>query len=113
VTTYDKVSTQSAASLLTGVFINPATVNGQANTPTPGNWIMIFVGQGSVNVNIGTATGTTIGNTVSATGSGANGFTSNNSNATDATTLGIAMTAPSVAFGARVRVDQIFSIIPN
>ena len=37
-----------ANAFLAGVFINPATYQGQANGPTPGNWCMIFVGAGRV-----------------------------------------------------------------
>ena len=107
VTTYDQVTNESAASLLAGVFLNPATLLGQANGPTPGNYTFIFVGAGRVQVNIATATGTTIGNTVSANGSTNSGFTSNNSNTIDATTLGVAVTTPSVANGAVVWVKDI------
>lgn len=107
VTTYDQVTNQTAASLGAGVFINPATLNGLANGPTPGNYCFIFVGGGRVKANIATATGTSIGNTVSYNGSSNSGFTSNNSNTVDATTLGVAITTPSVASGAVVWVDAV------
>lgn len=113
VTTYDQVTGASAASLLAGVFLNPASLSGQSYTPTPGNWIFIFVGAGRVQVNIATATGTAIGNTVAANGSTNSGFTSNNSNAVDATTLGVAVTAPSTANGAVVYAKNIIYRLPN
>lgn len=40
--------------LFCGVFLNPATLNGVDNTPTPGNWIPIFVGAGRAVVNFNT-----------------------------------------------------------
>jgi hypothetical protein len=41
-----------------GIFINPATLNGVAVGPTPGNWCFIFVGAGRAAVNYGaTVTG--------------------------------------------------------
>jgi hypothetical protein len=46
VTTADVANVDSGASLFCGVFINPATVNGAPNGPTPGNFTMIFVGGG-------------------------------------------------------------------
>lgn len=39
-----------AKSLFAGVFINPATLNGLANTPTPGNYTIIWCGAGRVAV---------------------------------------------------------------
>jgi hypothetical protein len=55
VTTADQAT---AVGLFCGVFINPATVGGVANGPTPGNWTMIFVGGGRAQVNFnGTVTG--------------------------------------------------------
>lgn len=107
VTTYDQVTNQTAASLAAGVFINPASIGGVATGPTPGNWCFIFVGGGRVKVNIATATGTSIGNTVSYNGSTNSGFTSNAANAVDATTLGVAATVPSVANGCVVWVDTV------
>jgi hypothetical protein len=46
VTTADVANTNSDATLFCGVFINPATLSGQANGPTPGNYTVIFVGGG-------------------------------------------------------------------
>lgn len=51
VTTADQAT---AVGLFCGVFINPATVGGVANGPTPGNWTMIFVGGGRAQVNFNT-----------------------------------------------------------
>jgi hypothetical protein len=113
VTTYDQVTNESATSLFAGVFINPATLNGVAAGPTPGNWTFLFIGTGRVQVNIATATGTTIGNTVSFNGSTNSGFTSNNSNTVDATTLGIAVTTPSVASGCLVWVKNLIYRVFN
>lgn len=52
VTTADQAT--ATTNLLAGVFINPATVNGVANGPTPGNWCFIFVGAGRATVQYGT-----------------------------------------------------------
>lgn len=38
-------------SLFAGIFINPATVNGVSNAPTPGQYCFIFVGAGRAAVN--------------------------------------------------------------
>jgi len=51
VTTADRANTLGLGALFAGVFINPATLAGQANGPTPGNWTMIFVGGGRVQTN--------------------------------------------------------------
>lgn len=113
VTTFDQVTNESAASLFCGVFINPATVLGQANGPIPGQYCFLFVGAGRVLVNIATATGTSIGNSVIPNGSTNSGFTSNNSNAWDATTLGVAVTVPSVANGCVVWAKNLIYRIAN
>jgi hypothetical protein len=47
-----------------GVFINPATVSGQANGPTPGNWTMIFAGGGRATVQVGSVANIAVGNAV-------------------------------------------------
>jgi hypothetical protein len=47
-----------------GVFINPATVGGQANGPTPGNWTMIFAGGGRASVLVGSVANLTLGQSV-------------------------------------------------
>jgi hypothetical protein len=47
VTTADRAADLGgAATPFAGVFLNPATYNGQSNEPTPGEWIFIFVGAG-------------------------------------------------------------------
>lgn len=113
VTTYDQVSGESAGSLGAGVFINPATVNGVATAPSLGNWCFIFVGAGRVKVNIATATGTTVGVPVKYDGSTDSGFTSVSGVTTDATTLGVATTPPTVNQGAVVWVDAIRQRVGN
>lgn len=113
VTTSDQVTNEAAASLGAGVFINPATVNGVSTAPTPGNYCFIFVGAGRVKAKIATATGTSIGNTVSFDGVTDNGFTSNNGNTVDATTLGVAVTTPSTANGAVVWCQNIRQRVGN
>lgn len=72
VTTADQANTLGLNALFAGVFINPATLAGQANGPTPGNWTMIFVGGGRVQTN--NAQTTAVGNTVFPTGGGAATF---------------------------------------
>lgn len=54
VTTGDIANSLGLNSMFCGVFINPSTFNGQANTPTPGNWCFIFVGAGRAQVLYGT-----------------------------------------------------------
>lgn len=114
VTTYDQISGgETTAALGAGVFINPATLNGVTTGPTAGNWCFIFVGGGRVKANIGTATGTTVGVTVKYTGSASSGFTSNADQAVDGTTLGVAVTPPTVSQGAIVWVDAIRQRVGN
>lgn len=72
VTTADRANMLGLNALFCGVFINPATVNGQANGPTPGNYTEIFVGGGRVQTN--NAQTTAVGNTVFPTGGGAATF---------------------------------------
>lgn len=52
VTTADQANTlgEPDTALFAGVFINPATVGGVANTVTPGNYCFIFVGAGRATV---------------------------------------------------------------
>ena len=57
-------SVAAANAFFCGVFINPATVAGQANGPTPGNWTMIFAGAGRATVNVGSVANVAIGNAV-------------------------------------------------
>ena len=64
VTTGDIANTYGLDNFLAGVFINPATVNGIANGPTPGNWTMIFVGAGRVKVQVGAVANVAVGNAV-------------------------------------------------
>jgi hypothetical protein len=76
VTTAD-IANQLGSNLTTlfaGVFINPATVNGQANGPTPGNYTAIFVGGGRCAVNYASGQNPTLGSAVYPTGGGANTF---------------------------------------
>lgn len=107
VTTYDQVTNETAASLGAGVFINPATVNGVAAGPTPGNYCFIFVGGGRVKVNVNTATGTAVGNSVNFNGSSGSGFVTTADNAILTTTLGSAVTTPSTANGAVVYAPNV------
>lgn len=73
VTTADIANTYGLNSLFCGVFINPATLNGAANGPTPGNWTMIFAGGGRASLNY--AGSATLGHAVAPTGGGAATFT--------------------------------------
>lgn len=50
VTTADEINTLGGAFVQAGIFINPATYNGAANTPTPGQFCFIFVGAGRAQV---------------------------------------------------------------
>lgn len=47
-----------------GVFLNPATFNGQSNTPTPGNWCFTFVGAGRAGVDVGSVEPLVLGQSV-------------------------------------------------
>ena len=46
VTTADQANSLGGATLFAGIFINPATINGVSNSPTPGQYCFIFVGAG-------------------------------------------------------------------
>lgn len=50
VTTADQINTLGGAHVLAGIFINPATVSGAANGPTPGQYCFIFIGAGRAQV---------------------------------------------------------------
>jgi hypothetical protein len=73
VTTSDRANTLGLNNFFCGVFINPATVSGQANGPTPGNYTMIFVGGGRAACTM--AGSTTLGHVAAPTGSGTANFT--------------------------------------
>ncbi len=117
VTTYDKVAANGAGLLEAGVFINPATVSGIANTPTAGNYIFIFTGMGRVAVNTTTANGTpAMGDIVSfdvtAQVPASSGFqTYNQATATVAETaaqFGNAVTVPATGKTVVVAVKSLF-----
>lgn len=74
VTTYDQVTNESAAALFAGVFINPATLLGQANGPTPGNYTFLFVGAGRAQLNVNTANSSAIGDAILTNGTSGSGF---------------------------------------
>ena len=50
VTTADQANTLGGTNIFAGIFINPATFNGQSNLPTPGQYCFIFVGAGRAQV---------------------------------------------------------------
>jgi len=112
VTTEDIVTQiGSSVNLFAGVFINPATVSGQANTPTPGNWLFIFVGAGrcKVNYKAGITSGV-LGNAVNC-GAGSGQFDA-------ATTSGItsvarAVTLPVSSTSGLAYFKDIFYRLPN
>jgi hypothetical protein len=64
VTTGDVANTLGLNVFFAGIFINPATVGGLANGPTPGNWTMIFVGAGRAQVVTGSVAAVALGNAV-------------------------------------------------
>jgi hypothetical protein len=104
VTTYDQVTNQSAASLFAGVFLNPATLQGSANGPTPGNYTFLFVGAGRCQLNVNAAGGTpAIGDAIVPTGTTGSGFTTINAASITAaqgpTIVARAVNTPSTALG--------------
>lgn len=46
VTTADAINTLGGAFIQAGIFINPATISGVSNSPTPGQYCFLFVGAG-------------------------------------------------------------------
>jgi hypothetical protein len=53
-----------ANAFFAGVFLNPATLNGSANGPTPGNWTVLFVGAGRATVQVGGVAAVALGGPV-------------------------------------------------
>ena len=96
---------RDATNLVAGVFINPATLNGVANTPTPGNFTIIFVGAGRCAVNILTATSTAIGGAVNS-GSTGGGF--DTATTSSILTVGTAVTVPAASSTAVAYFPNIF-----
>lgn len=76
-----------------GIFINPATVNGQANGPTPGNWTEIFVGGGRATLQVGVASAVALGNVVFPDSSGTGKFGGATTTPTNGKAWGTAVTA--------------------
>jgi hypothetical protein len=75
VTTYDQVTNETAAALFAGVFINPATLLGQSNTPVPGQYCFLWVGAGRATINVTSANNTpAVGDVVIPNGSSGSGF---------------------------------------
>lgn len=117
VTTYDQVANESAGLLQAGVFLNPSTINGIANSPVAGQYIFLFVGNGRVAVNITTANNTpALGDAVifdvTAEAANSSGFQSfNQANVTAAQSqaqLGNAVSLPATGKQATVRVRGLF-----
>lgn len=77
VTTYDQVTNESAAALFAGVFLNPATLLGQVNGPTPGNYTWLFVGAGRCQLNVATANSALVGDSIAPQGTAGSGFVTN------------------------------------
>lgn len=118
VTTYDQVTNESAAALFAGVFLNPSTLLGQANGPTPGNYTFIFVGAGRVQVNINTVTSTgAIGDVIFPNGTSGSGFVDIAVASVTAPELalvtGRAVTIPTVAAGCVAYFKDIFYRVFN
>lgn len=93
------VTTSDAATssgIFAGVFLNPATLNGQANGPTPGNWTMLFVGAGRAVVQVGTTATPVLGAPINA------GGTAGVFNQT--ATISVVAAAPTVAQAVQVPV---------
>lgn len=94
-------STAAANAFFCGVFLNPATLNGQSNLPTPGNWCFIFVGAGRAQVLAG-STAVTQPQFVFPDGGNTGTFESTAGRPTTAGVLGIAYTtatsAPAIAY---------------
>jgi hypothetical protein len=104
VTTYDQVTNEAATSLFAGVFINPATLNGVATGPTPGQYCFLFVGAGRAFLTVNAAGGTpAIGDAIQPTGTTGSGFTTINVGSVTAaqapTIVANAVTIPSTANG--------------
>jgi hypothetical protein len=118
VTTYDQVTNQSAAALFAGVFVNPATLLGQANGPTPGNYTFLFVGAGRAQCNVSAAGGTpAIGDAILPTGVTNSGFTTVNaasiSLVQSITVVARAVTVPSTVTGVVGYFQNLFYRIFN
>lgn len=64
VTTQDVANNYGLLGFFAGVFLNPATLNGAPNGPTPGNWTFIFVGAGRAAINFGATVHGAVGDAV-------------------------------------------------
>ena len=64
VTTGDVAHAFGLDNMFCGVFINPTSADGVNYTPTPGNWVEIFVGGGRVQVQVGAVANVTLGEAV-------------------------------------------------
>jgi len=64
VTTQDRAAALGLLGFFAGIFLNPATLNGAPNTPTPGNWCFIFAGAGRAPINFGATVAGHIGDAV-------------------------------------------------
>lgn len=96
---------RDATNLVAGVFINPATLNGVANLPTPGWFTIIFVGAGRVAANILTAASTAIGGAVNS-GSTGGGF--DTATTLSNLTVGTAVTTPAASSTCVAYIPNIF-----
>jgi hypothetical protein len=114
VTTGDKAATLGLQNFFCGIFINPATVGGQPNGPTPGNWTIIFTGAGRANVQYGGTVNGAVGDGVFPNVLTANGtFESTNGASGTVVSTGIATVKPVAAsMGVAYYKDPIYRF-PN
>jgi hypothetical protein len=112
VTTADQANTKGLLGFYAGVFINPPTLNGQNNLPTPGNWCFIFAGAGRANVLYGAAVHSAIGDAVFPDGTNTGSFQSSATNSTaPGVSNGVAAQIPVAnAFGPAWYKDFILRI---
>ena len=110
VTTGDKANTLGLQNFFCGIFINPATLNGQPNGPAPGNWTVIFVGAGRATVQYGGTVNGSVGDGVFPNALSVNGtFESTTGPSGTLVTTGIATVKPVAAgFGVAYYKEPIY-----
>ena len=113
VTTGDVANSLGLNNFFAGIFINPATINGVSNGPTPGNWTMIFVGAGRAQVQVGTVAAVALGNAVYPDTGHIGKFQGASTISTTGVTNGVGIVAGSTSATAVAYYSDVIFRFPN
>ena len=113
VTTGDVANALGLNNMFCGVFINPTSRDGNDYTPTPGNWVEIFVGGGRVTVQVGAVANVALGDAVYPDSGHIGKFAGNAASSTTPIASGLGMVAGTDGNTAVAFYKDIIFHFPN